>query len=59
LALSNAASITGAIADTLKDGRVMPDEAMAMLQLIEARRDAEESLIESLMSVAMKGKDHG
>jgi hypothetical protein len=59
LELSNGAAITSAIADAMKDGRVMPYEAMAMLRLIESRRDAEESLIKSLRSVAMKGKVHG
>jgi DNA-directed RNA polymerase subunit RPC12/RpoP len=57
--LASGAKITGAIAEAMKDGRVMPDEATAMLRLIEARRDAEESLIMSLRAVAMKGKDHG
>jgi hypothetical protein len=57
--LAAGAKITSAIADAMRDGRVSPDEAIDMLRLIESRRDAEESLIQSLRSVAMKGKVHG
>lgn len=59
LELSNGAAITSEIATAMKDGRIMPGEATAMLRLIEDRRDAEESLIISLRTVAMRGKEHG
>lgn len=57
--LESGAKITLAISEAMRDGKISPEEAQNMLEIIELRRDSEEELMLALNAIAMKGKDHG